>query len=106
MDQPCEHLQNLTKASFATPPIPLACEECLKEGTRWVALRECLTCGHVGCCDSSLRKHATRHYHETLHLVMLSVMPGDQWTWCYVHEVTGELAPTDRMNKKESQSYG
>ena len=93
MDQQCEHLKNLTEADFASPPQPLACEECLKEGTQWVALRQCLTCGHVGCCDSSPRKHATKHFHNTQHPVMRSVMPGDRWTWCYLDEVTGELAP-------------
>jgi uncharacterized UBP type Zn finger protein len=102
MNQPCEHLKNLTEASFADPRVPLACEECLKEGTRWVALRECLTCGHVGCCDSSTGQHATRHFRETQHAVMRSVMPGEQWTWCYIHEVAGELAPTRRGKKGTS----
>jgi hypothetical protein len=68
------------------------CEECLKEGTRWVELRECQTCGHVGCCDSSGGKHATKHFHETGHSVMGFVMPGATWSWCYVHEVEGLLA--------------
>ena len=106
MNQPCEHLKNLTESNFAPPRVPLACEECLKEGTTWVALRECLTCGHIGCCDSSPGKHATRHFHNTQHPVMRSVKPGDHWTWCYVHEVTGELAPTPATIKKESQLYG
>jgi monovalent cation/hydrogen antiporter len=89
---PCEHLKQLSEHDFPLPKTPNACEECLKEGTRWVALRECMTCGHVGCCDSSPRHHATKHFHETGHPVMRSVMPGDRWTWCYVHKVTGELA--------------
>src|SRR5262249_30794210 len=53
MAKPCEHLQDLTAADFPPPRTPGACEECLKEGTRWVELRECQACGHVGCCDSS-----------------------------------------------------
>ena len=65
MDQPCEHLKNLTEANFASLRPPIACEECLKEGTRWVSLRECMKCGHVGCCDSSPGKHATKHFHKT-----------------------------------------
>ena len=106
MNQPCEHLENLTEAKFASPRVPIACEECLKEGTKWVALRQCMTCGHVGCCDSSPGKHATKHFHETQHPVMRSIMPGDRWIWCYVHEVAGELAPALATIKNESQQYG
>ena len=62
------------------------------EGTRWVALRECRECGHVGCCDSSPGRHATRHFRNTGHPVMRSVTSGDRWTWCYVHETYGRLA--------------
>lgn len=91
MAAPCEHLEHLSEADFPPPRTPGACEECLAEGTRWVALRECRTCGHVGCCDSSPGKHATRHFQETQHPVMRSVMPGDAWDWCYVHEATGSL---------------
>ena len=54
-------------------------------------LRECQACGHVGCCDSSPGKHATKHFHETGHPVMRSAMPGDRWAWCYVHAVEGRL---------------
>ncbi len=89
---PCEHLQDLTQDDFPPPRTPDAGEDCLKEGTQWVHLRECLICGHVGCCDSSPRRHATKHFHETQHPVMRSVEPGEHWTWCYVHEVTGKLA--------------
>ena len=94
MNNPCEHLANLTMANFPPPNTPYACEDCLKEGTQWVALRECQICGHVGCCDSSPRRHATRHFHETNHPVMRSVMPGDSWTWCYIHETYGKLHPS------------
>jgi Zn-finger in ubiquitin-hydrolases and other protein len=59
----CEHLKGLMASNFPPPRTPDACEECLVEGTPWVALRECRTCGHVGCCDSSPRRHATRHFH-------------------------------------------
>ncbi len=52
-------------------------------------LRLCLTCGNVGCCDSSLRKHATKHFHNTLHPVMRSHEPGEAWLWCFVHELLG-----------------
>ena len=57
----------------------------------WVHLRVCQECGHVGCCDQSPGKHATKHFHETWHPVMRSVMPGDTWTLCYLHEANGRL---------------
>ena len=63
------------------------CVECLASGDRWVHLRLCETCGHVGCCDSSPNKHATAHFHATGHPVMRSVEPGETWGWCYVDEV-------------------
>jgi CPA1 family monovalent cation:H+ antiporter len=106
MKQPCEHLKNLTATDFAPLNPPVACEECLKEGTQWVALRQCLTCGHVGCCDSSTGKHATKHYYQTQHPVMRSVMPGDRWIWCYEHEAIGELAQASAPITKKSQSHG
>jgi uncharacterized UBP type Zn finger protein len=67
------------------------CVECLKLGMQWVHLRECLDCGHVGCCDSSIGKHATKHFHETKHPVMRSIEPGERWGWCYVDEVMADL---------------
>lgn len=68
-------------------PSAKGCEECLKTGDPWVHLRMCLTCGHVGCCDSSINKHATKHYHATTHPIMRSIEPGESWMWCYVDEV-------------------
>jgi len=92
MSKTCEHLLDLSASDFPSPRTPDACEDCLKEGTDWVELRECRTCGHVGCCDSSPRKHATKHFRDEGHPVMRSVMPGAAWTWCYVHESQGRLA--------------
>lgn len=92
MADTCEHLTGVSAADFPPPEPPGACAECLTEGTTWVALRECRDCGHVGCCDSSEGTHATKHYQQTQHPVMRSVMPGDTWDWCYVHEITGDLA--------------
>ncbi len=60
--------------------------ECLKSGGRWVQLRLCRICGHVGCCDSSPGKHATGHFHSTRHPLMRSFQPGESWTWCYLDE--------------------
>ena len=71
----------------ADPPEGRACVDCLREGSRWVHLRLCLDCGHVGCCDSSPRRHATAHFRETEHPVIASAEPGETWRWCYVDEV-------------------
>ena len=64
------------------------CEDCLKTGDRWVHLRLCLICGHVGCCDDSKNRHATRHFHATGHPIIKSFEPGEDWMWCYVDQVT------------------
>ena len=83
----CPHLR---AAPLAVPArTPEGCEECLRDGLRWVHLRLCLTCGHVGCCDSSVGKHATLHFHETDHPVMRSIEPGEAWRWCFVDEHLG-----------------
>ena len=68
------------------------CEDCVKTGDRWVHLRMCMECGHVGCCDSSKNRHATKHYHATKHPLMRSVERGEAWVWCYPDEsVVGEV---------------
>jgi uncharacterized UBP type Zn finger protein len=71
-----------------TPPRGTGCEECLKTGMKWVHLRVCLSCGHVGCCDSSPGRHATGHFNATRHPVMASFEPGERWAWCYVDSET------------------
>lgn len=60
------------------------CEECMKMGDTWVHLRICLTCGHVGCCNQSKNKHASRHYKETSHPIIQSFQPGERWKYCYI----------------------
>jgi monovalent cation/hydrogen antiporter len=83
----CEHL---TKATATPPPrTPSGCEECLAQGTTWVYLRLCMTCGHVGCCNSSEYKHADGHFAEIGHPVMRSFEPGEAWRWCFVDEEIG-----------------
>ena len=83
----CTHLDQIRDVSPLTPE---GCEECLRMGTHeWFHLRLCLTCGHVGCCDSSVRKHATAHFHSTTHPVMRSIEPGEAWRWCYVDDLLG-----------------
>ena len=93
MPETCEHLDGLTAAGFKPPDPPDACPDCLVEGTRWVHLRECQTCGHVGCCDSSPRRHASAHFRASGHPVIRSIMPGEYWDWCYLDEVGGQLPP-------------
>ncbi len=79
----CNHLDGLEPIA----PRTSGCEECLRLGMRWVHLRLCLSCGHVGCCDSSPGRHATRHAQMAGHPVAASFQPGERWGWCYVDEV-------------------
>jgi len=81
--QSCAHLDQIRDVK----PSAAGCEECLKMKDRWVHLRMCLTCGHVGCCDSSKNKHATKHFHATSHPIVRSIEPGERWRWCYVDEL-------------------
>lgn len=80
---------DLASAPLVDLPTDLVCAACVADGTRWVALRMCLSCGEVGCCDSSPSRHATAHFRETQHPVMRSAEPGEDWRWCFVHHQTG-----------------
>jgi uncharacterized UBP type Zn finger protein len=86
----CTHLDSVKDVE---PGTPNGCEECLKTHSRWVHLRLCLACGHVGCCDQSPNKHATKHFHQAKHPIMRSFEPGEDWGWCYVDEMMFEPAP-------------
>ena len=83
----CTHFDHLKPVTASG----IGCKECLEMGDTWVHLRECLNCGHVGCCDSSKNKHATKHFHATKHPVMRSIEPGETWGWCYVDELMVDL---------------
>jgi uncharacterized UBP type Zn finger protein len=88
MNKSCEHMEQV---QFTTTN-KHGCEECLKMGDQWVHLRLCMICGHVGCCDSSKNKHATKHYHRMKHPVVRSIEPGEGWIWCYEdQEIVGEV---------------
>ena len=88
MTAECAHLE----AIQVTTTRKRFCEDCVAIGGSWVHLRMCLTCGHVGCCDSSPNRHATKHFHGTNHPLVRSVEPGESWIWCYVDELMpGEL---------------
>jgi uncharacterized UBP type Zn finger protein len=80
MSLSCIHLDQIQDVT----PSANGCEECLAMGDRWVHLRLCLTCGHVGCCDSSKNKHATKHFHATQHPIVKSLERGKDWSWCYI----------------------
>ncbi|MCG7210102.1 UBP-type zinc finger domain-containing protein [Streptomyces arenae] len=83
MTATCAHLADGEPPTARTPD---GCEECLANGGYWLHLRLCLTCGHVGCCDSSPGKHATVHFSRTGHPVIQSFQPGEDWRWCYIDE--------------------
>jgi len=80
--KPCDHVPS-TKPAV---PDERGCEECLRLGGRWVHLRMCLHCGHVGCCDDSPNRHASKHFASTGHAVIRSIEPGEDWEWCYEHQ--------------------
>jgi uncharacterized UBP type Zn finger protein len=82
MTDGCRHFNQIHTHAANTN----GCEECLKTGDTWVHLRACLTCGHVGCCDQSKNKHATKHFMETGHAMMRSNERGDSWGWCYIDQ--------------------
>lgn len=84
----CTHLDQVNDVS----PSGEGCVECLASGDRWVHLRVCMTCGHVGCCDSSPNKHATAHFHGTEHPLVQSYEPGEDWWWCYRDDVVFSVA--------------
>ena len=79
----CTHLNQIK----VTQTTQRYCEDCVKIGGSWVHLRMCLTCGHVGCCDSSPNRHATKHYMAINHPLIRSIEPGESWMWCYVDNV-------------------
>ena len=88
MADECAHLGTIEDVV----PSALGCEECLKLGTEWVHLRICRTCGHVGCCDQSLHRHATKHFHRTQHPIIEGYDPPEGWGWCYPDEFFFDLS--------------
>ena len=92
----CSHLDTIT----AVPDGGAVCPTCVAMGSTWVNLRQCLAFGNVGCCNSSPNTHATKHHQATGHPIIRSIMPGQDWVWCYLDEVTfrekgGEFVPVD-----------
>ena len=81
----CSHLDEVQVTEL--PDAIAGCEECLKIGSPWVHLRMCLSCGKIGCCDSSPNRHASRHAAEEDHAIARSAEPGETWAWCFVDEI-------------------
>ena len=80
----CTHLESI---QYGVPANVDGCAECLEAGSSWVHLRLCTSCGHIGCCDSSTNRHATKHFHQTQHPVIRSALDHEEWFWCYVDNV-------------------
>ncbi len=85
----CKHVYQIREVT----PSAQGCEPCLRIGANWVQLRICETCGHVGCCDSSINKHATKHFEGTKHPIIKSFEIGEDWGWCYEDSVKLEKLP-------------
>jgi uncharacterized UBP type Zn finger protein len=84
----CSHLDQIV----VTTTDKHVCEDCIRAGDEWVHLRLCLSCGHVGCCDSSKNRHASGHFQRTGHPLVRSIEPGERWVWCYADNLMpGEL---------------
>ena len=86
----CEHLREIRRVT----PSADGCEDCLRIGGRWVHLRLCESCGHVGCCDNSPNRHATKHYSSTSHPIIKSFEPGEDWGYCYPDDLFYEVLPS------------
>ena len=81
----CTHLDQVTVTEL--PQSVEGCEDCLAQGTKWLHLRICLSCGHVGCCDDSPERHATAHSRGSGHQIIRSLQPGEEWCWCFADEI-------------------
>ena len=100
MEETCTHQDQIQNPS----PNTNGCEECLKMGDSWVHLRLCEICGHVGCCDSSKNRHATKHFGKTEHPIMRSLEQAEDWGWCYVDEVMIEPFSRKKSSGRKEQT--
>jgi uncharacterized UBP type Zn finger protein len=99
----CTHLGQVADLGTITPSSE-GCEDCLRMGGRWVHLRMCLTCGHVGCCDNSPNRHATKHFRQSHHPVIRSYEPGEEWGYCYPDDQFVEELPA-RPGERAARHY-
>lgn len=90
----CTHIERSIHR-MEIPRGPLACEECVRRGQSWVALRMCATCGHIACSDESPGRHAHAHFRATAHPIVKTAEPGEDWLWCYVDEVAFSMKRVD-----------
>jgi uncharacterized UBP type Zn finger protein len=90
MNVACTHLDQIELSEL--PDEIAGCEDCIATGDRWVHLRMCMTCGKIGCCDSSPNKHATKHANTSGHPIVRSAERGEDWSWCYVDQVLIRIA--------------
>jgi hypothetical protein len=88
----CRHLDQVGEVA----PRADGCEECLATGGRWVHLRICMSCGHIGCCDNSPGRHATGQHRQTTHPLIRSFEPGEDWWWCYPDDLAFEIEGSPR----------
>lgn len=105
----CDHIASIPVKDgvLGAPASSNGCAECLAIGSSWLHLRRCLHCGSVGCCNDSPNKHATRHARESGHALIQSFEPGEDWVWCFVDEVTVDVAgATDSPSYATGDSQG
>jgi uncharacterized UBP type Zn finger protein len=100
----CSHLDNVIERKAAVAPTGHGCVECLRTGGVWVHLRLCMGCGHVGCCDNSPNRHATKHAHASGHPVIRSYEPGEDWGYCYPDDLFLEVLPA-RKGEAATRHY-
>lgn len=91
-DKPCSHLDQIR----VTQPTTFECEQCVASGDIWPALRMCLICGYVGCCDTSKNRHMAGHHAETGHGIFRSINGEERWIWCYEDDAFFEGSTLDR----------
>jgi hypothetical protein len=94
----CHHRSHIKIARL--PDAVVGCQVCIASGFRWLHLRICLECGHVGCCDESPHHHATAHANASGHPIIRSLEPGENWSWCYIDRIgmlTPEVAGSTRI---------
>jgi len=88
MGETCTHLGTVTEVI----PSSDGCEDCRRDGGRWLHLRLCMSCGHIGCCDDSPNRHATAHWRQQPdHPLIRSYEPGEDWWWCYLDELAFDV---------------
>jgi uncharacterized UBP type Zn finger protein len=80
---PCSHKDTIEATNTSID----VCPDCVEQGDSWVHLRMCMSCGYVGCCDSSKNKHARAHFEQSNHPIIRSIEPGEDWRWCYIDEL-------------------